>query len=195
MKKLKTCGVCKVQLDLHCFSLACTTKDGLQSKCKGCDKEYRKANKDKIAEYQKEYQESNKPKIAECKKEHYKSNKDKIAEYRKEYQESNKPKIAALNKAWKKANPAKVNAYNAKRRASKLKATPRWLTIEDLKLIEQFYIDAQNLTQTMGILHHVDHVVPLQGEDVCGLHVPWNLQVITATENLIKSNREVELYE
>jgi hypothetical protein len=70
----------------------------------------------------------------------------------------------------------------AKRRAQKLKATPPWLTVAQLLEIEEFYRN-----RPAGF--HVDHIVPLQGENVRGLHVPWNLQYLPALENIKKSNR------
>jgi len=107
----------------------------------------------------------------------------------KSYYETNKPNCAAQQSAYSKANPAKRNAKNAKRRATKLNATPCWLTKEHFKQIEAFYFEAQQLTLSTGVNHQVDHIYPLQGENVCGLHVPSNLQVLTATENISKSNK------
>ena len=92
-------------------------------------------------------------------------------------------------KRWKQVNKHKSNAYWAKRNAQKLQATPFWLNKSQLIEIENFYAKAVLLTTSTGISHQVDHVVPLQGETVCGLHVPWNLQVITAAENAAKRNR------
>lgn len=90
---------------------------------------------------------------------------------------------------WQKENPDKANAISARRRALKLQRTPKWLTPQHFKEIEWFYTEAQRLTNEAGILHHVDHIVPLQGKKVSGLHVPWNLQILTATENSSKGNK------
>lgn len=78
--------------------------------------------------------------------------------------------------------------HQAKRRASKLKATPSWLTDYDWEMIRWTYSAAKVAEEHYGEPYHVDHIIPLQGENVCGLHVPWNLQVITAKDNLSKSN-------
>lgn len=91
MDELKKCPACKTQLMLSAFYKNRAKKDGLQQQCKGCEKEYRKENKDKIVEYSKEY----------C-----------------------------------KTNAAKYNTRSAKRRASKLNATPSWLTKEDFEQIK-----------------------------------------------------------
>ena len=87
---------------------------------------------------------------------------------------------------WKKANPHLVAADAAKRRAAKRNATPKWLTKEHMLQIENIYLDAA--TRPNGPWH-VDHIHPLINEQVCGLHVPWNLQVISAKENWSKNNK------
>ena len=65
-------------------------------------------------------------------------------------------------------------------------ATPSWANKESIKEIYQL---AAKLTESTGIMHEVDHIVPLKGKTVCGLHVPWNLQVLAAKDNLSKSNK------
>ncbi len=68
-------------------------------------------------------------------------------------------------------------------------STPTWLDEDDFWWINEVYELAALRTQATGIDWHVDHIVPLQGRKVCGLHVPWNLQVITASENSKKGNK------
>lgn len=77
----------------------------------------------------------------------------------------------------------------ARRRAKKLQATPPWLTDDHKKSIAAIYRRAVQLTKETGTEYHVDHIVPLAGRNVRGLHVPWNLQVITASENHRKWNK------
>lgn len=125
----------------------------------------------------------------DCQKHHYEANKDQIAEKKKQYYELNKEHITKSMKQYSKNNPAKFNAKNAKRRATKLQATPNWLTSEELQQIVEFYKEAQVLKLATGEGYHVDHIVPLQGKNVCGLHVPWNLQIIEASKNRKKSNK------
>ena len=101
-----------------------------------------------------------------------------------EYLEKNKLR----HQLYDKNNKDKVNANNAKKRARRRQALPIWLTKNQLLEIKSFYTKAQDLTLKTGIEHNVDHIIPLKGNNVCGLHVPWNLQVITASENVRKSN-------
>ena len=92
-------------------------------------------------------------------------------------------------KLWVVRNRARRTATQMARETKKLKATPIWLTKLDKELIIKKYELAGQLTQSTGILHHVDHIIPLQGRIVSGLHVLENLQVIPAIENQRKSNR------
>ena len=92
-------------------------------------------------------------------------------------------------RAWKKANKGSVNSDTAKRHAAKLQRTPKWLTADDHAQIKAVYEQAQRLTECLGVEFQVDHIHPLQGKNVSGLHAPWNLQVITATANRQKGNR------
>ena len=91
--------------------------------------------------------------------------------------------------AYQKSNPGKVNAITVKYQVAKLKAIPSWLTDRHWGQIEEFYIKSTKLTKETGIEYQVDHIIPLQGENVSGLHVPWNLQILTKHENTSKGNR------
>jgi len=85
-----------------------------------------------------------------------------------------------------------VLADNKVRRRKHRDATPKWLSRRQKSEIRQLYQIAITMTQTTGEQYVVDHIVPLRGEFVCGLHVPWNLRVITQGENLKKSNKLVD---
>ena len=95
-------------------------------------------------------------------------------------------------KAWKDANQIWVRADTKARRRKHRDATPPWLTRKQKAEIRQLYQIAITMTRTTGERYVVDHIVPLRGETVCGLHVPWNLRVITQEENLKKSNKHVD---
>ena len=104
----KECYKCKEKKDIKNFGKDKSRKDGLSRWCKGCKKEYRENNKDKIKEKKKEYYKKNKDKLKEKYKERYKNNKDKIKEYYKEYYEENKDKLKEKYKERYKNNKDKI---------------------------------------------------------------------------------------
>ena len=87
---------------------------------------------------------------------------------------------------WAKDNPAKVNANSARRKAGKLKATPKW---EDKSKTQWYYDESQRVTAETGVVHHVDHMVPLNHWSVRGLHWHMNFEVLPGAENMSKGNR------
>jgi len=103
--------------------------------------------------------------------------------------EQNKDTIKARVKAWKQANPVKVKVAKKKYKARFKDRVPPWLSKEQRADIEKYYAEAIRLTQTLGEQYEVDHIVPLRGKTVSGLHVPWNLQIMKASENNAKSNK------
>ena len=149
------------------------------------DKAYYLANKEAKAERNKAYTLANKEKRGETAKAYYLANKEAKAEYNKAYRLANKEKALVYDKEYSKNNKDIVNTKTAKRRAAKLERTVSW---SDSNAIKALYTEAQRLTEETGEQHHVDHIIPLQGELVSGLHVQNNLQVLTAYANLSKSN-------
>jgi hypothetical protein len=184
----KQCTKCKETLSIGAFDKNRKAADGHQAQCKACRKKHAKANKEHIAAYQKEYNKSNKARLAAYRKEYKKVNKEKALAYDKERYQNNKERMRAQMYEYKKANPDKFIALKAKRRAAKLQRTPKWLTKEDYAQINFYYAEAKRLEKENGAKYHVDHIIPMQGDLVSGLHVPSNLQVITAEENLAKGN-------
>ena len=133
----------------------------------------------------------------------YEANKDIHAARVKRWQTINKDKVRADAKAWQKANPEKVkatrlrysqkhpDAYTARAVASvakRAKRVPQWLTPDDKWVIRQAYELAKLRTKMFGFVWEVDHIIPLRGEFVSGLHVPTNLQVIPKALNRAKRN-------
>ena len=96
-----------------------------------------------------------------------------------------------VKKIHAKNNPDKVNAKSNNRRAKKLKRTPVWIKDKFLKEIAEYYTMAKELETVFPWKQHVDHIVPMNGKNVSGLHVPWNLQILSKKENLEKGNRHV----
>lgn len=118
-----------------------------------------------------------------------KENKDVCNELSKAWRKANPEKAKTSVANWNKLNRDKVTLYIAKRRATKRNATPSWLTQEQLNQIANMYWLAKDLEAVSGQKYHVDHIIPLQGDGVCGLHVPWNLQILPSDMNIAKSNK------
>ena len=217
----KTCKMENPQ-PLENFYLNPKSKDGLDSRCKNCKREYEdeyrrthrdiikvraKEQRQKNPGYPKEWKEKNPEKFKANQKkskkknalkikkksaEYYQENKEHYSENGKVWRENNPEKEKARGKRYRKENKGVTNAKTAKRRAQKLNATPKWISEEQILEIKDIYKKSAQKTKETGIKHTVDHILPLQGENVCGLHVPWNLRVITNKENSAKNNNVLE---
>jgi len=155
---MKRCKSCDVIKESTEFYKHQTTKDRLQTCCKNCSK---------------------------ISLSYYKPNLDVKRAREKQYRELNKEKETQRKRSWKLKNRAIARANKARYRANKLSATPKW---NNNFFIKEIYQLAQDRGRLTGVEWHVDHIVPLKNNKVCGLHTEINLQVITATENLKKSN-------
>jgi hypothetical protein len=156
-------------------------------------KVWRLEHPDRARELKKNWQTANKEQERLRRRAIFEANKEDELKAFKERMEAhhaaNPKKELARKKEWKRNNKDKVNAQNAKRRAARQQAAPAWLTAEHLTQIKLFYTAAQECLWFTNESLHVDHIVPLLGKDVCGLHVPWNLQVLPASENEKKNNK------
>ena len=176
---MKTCSKCKQRKDPSEFHKKSTSKDGLQSSCRSCMKKWQEENRDKTRAASQKWKKSNSEKTREISRNWKKSNPERNEEITRGWREENQDRIRQYSLRWKRENPEKHRAAEAKRRAAKLQRTPPWA---DLEAITEVYVNCPD-----G--YHVDHIVPLQGKTVSGLHISRNLQYLPAEENLQKGNR------
>lgn len=152
--------------------------------CVECLKlEWQQGN-EKRAEYFREY--NRREEVKEKKNDWYLDNREAVIERAR-----TRPveKLRKYRNAWKENNLVQVRASTKSRRRKHRDATPPWITREQKSEIRKLYEMAITMTKTTGEQYVVDHIVPLRSPEVCGLHVPWNLRVITQEENLKKSNK------
>lgn len=161
---MKTCSICKSAKSYNEFYKASgRSVDGFRSTCKICH--------------------SNATKIT------YQENKEKRLVKSKQYYQANKVKRNQQNKEWYRNHPDANNRKSAAYRARKLNATPNWLNASQKSHIKVIY-ELANILNSWGYDRmDVDHIVPLKGENVCGLHVGWNLQIVSHQHNIEKRNK------
>lgn len=118
------------------------------------------------------------------------ANQDRCNQNKADYRARHPERVAEWNRRYKDKDPvgfaASARMKASKRRAIRERATPAWA---DHDKIASFYAEAVRLTRETGVLHEVDHIVPLVHSRVCGLHVHTNLQILTSTANKRKSNK------
>ena len=180
----KLCNRCKQDKPVGGFYANKRMKDGLNTFCIACHKADNLRRK-AVNRANPEFKEAER-------------------EYKKLYREITVSQRAAYMFQWRKKNQAYVNEYSKqyrdahkdyfnfacqKRKITLIHRTPSWLTEDDLWAIKEAYVLAALRTKMFGFAWHVDHVIPLRGKNVSGLHTPINLQVIPAVDNLRKTNK------
>lgn len=188
-KRCGKCGSIKNHSDFHKNS---ASKDGLCSRCKMCQaaycKEYYQKNKGKFLETAQRRAANNQGEIKEYKRKWYQSNSKKVNASKKDWIQKNPDRHKANQEKWRLDNGYRLNHYSSKRRARE-RLAGGICNPEHLEEIFAIYRKAKILTKDTGIIHHVDHIFPLRAKNCSGLHVPWNLQIIPAEQNLKKNNK------
>jgi len=159
----KVCTVCKTSKAFDEFYAKKGGKFNLEGRCKQC----------KNAHYREKYKENN----------------EKEIERSRQYRKNNVSVLKERSKIRREKEKAERLAATIKRRLAKLHRTPKWLTKDQLTEITEFYKMAKELETVFPWMQCVDHIVPLQGKTVSGLHVPWNLQILSAKDNMEKGNK------
>lgn len=204
---MKTCNKCGETKSPEAFSRDTSKKDGLENRCKPCvsaaSRAWYAANADRRRETALAWREENAERVKELNRARYKTKTEQInaqaRQWAKDNPEKNRKatrtwraanveKVKAQQRAWRQSNSEVIATHSAKRRAREASQAIR-LTQTQQDAIKNIYAFAKYLSKKFNKPYHVDHTVPLKGENVSGLHVPWNLQVLPAATNLSKSNK------
>jgi hypothetical protein len=210
----KVCKICKKERQLVEFYNHKLTKDGKYPYCITCDKkkkkdyyqknkekeckrskeyyknnkelckikntEYRKYNNIKFKEYRKKFYNKNREKLIKKSKDWSNKNKERHYLQIKNWREENKERHRELITVWSKNNPHKRKEYLANYRAKKRNASIGG---------DLFRNQIEEIYRSCPVGYEVDHIIPLVHPEICGLHVPWNLQHLEKKENRKKGNK------
>jgi hypothetical protein len=163
------CKKCLIQKEHSFFVKDKRKKHGISFLCKQCSNSYKNAW-------------SSKKQNKEKKHNYYLKNIEKLRFKNNQHYLNNKESYIQRAKSWKTNNLDKHALNEAKRREKIRLSTPKWLSAEQKNKIKRFYKE-----RPIGMT--VDHIIPIRGKDVSGLHVPWNLQYLTIQDNVKKFNK------
>ena len=156
-------------------------------------RKWRAENSERAKEISSNNYQDNKDLVLKRTNDYYHDNKSVYNEYKRKWRENNRDRASQTTKAYRAKNIERVRLndimHSSKRRALKTQCVPSWA---DLNAIRSIYAECQKVTMETGIEHHVDHIIPLKGRNVTGLHVESNLRIITKSENCRKSNKLIE---
>lgn len=176
----KKCNHCNEVKDISFFNKRRSSKDGLEYKCRSCVKKIKandwRINSEKRKASVKKWQAKNPEKLKA-------GNRRRTVRWNSHNRESRR----LMTAKWFIENPGIRAMYSAARRAAIMRQTIP-LNEDQIKQIAEIYKQAKILSYQTGIKYHVDHIIPLKAKGCSGLHVPWNLQIITADENIKKNN-------
>lgn len=183
---MKVCNTCAQLLPLTSFCVRRASKDGLSYKCRNCDRAYRKSRgtnhyKKLKGDWHIKNAESERLKALD----NYRKNRlHRLAQHR-QYMRA----TSEQQRLYRQENRHIYTAQCRKYRAALIKRLPMWVLPQELRQIVAVYKEAARLQRLTGVRFHVDHIYPLQGGKVSGLHVLGNLQILTASQNVSKGNR------
>lgn len=196
----KVCAGCGEMKAAEDFPTNKRRVDGLDARCKPCcaaaTRAWREANPVSARAAETRWREKNPDVVRDIR---HRGSQKYIAKDPEAWRERSRV-WKAKNREWcrrksaehAKTNPVMYAVKAAHRRAQTKNATPPWLTAAQKKETAAFFAEARRMTSETGVQHCVDHIVPLQSPIVCGLHVPWNLRVITKSENVRKWSHLIE---
>jgi hypothetical protein len=190
---MKLCVTCKAEKPLSEFYKRKDSPDGYRNDCKVC------RSSTSLKKYYENHEAGKaRLKVAHAKRianspnfyaERYAKYKEQDLARAKLAYQANAEERKAKQRLWSKTNRGIANALSKRYKLKKAKATPLWLTSEQLYNMQCTYKVAAQLSETSSQKWHVDHIMPIRGKDVCGLHVPWNLQLLPAKMNMQKGNK------